>query len=517
MWSFYPWYHLPVCASGLLALGLAIYAWRFRTSPGALPSFVLFLLLAIWSLGSVVEIGASALAAKMLMVKIEYIGIVFVPIAWLALVLDYLGYRYFLTRRNLLVLAIVPTVALLLNWTNSLHYGFYAKTGVVFIQGIPVLELSYGPGCWGFVLYSYLACTAGLLLCVLAIPTASAVYRRQALLLFFSALLPFVADIVYVIHVPWVGMMDLTPLVFTISTGLFLWGMVSEKLLRLAPIAFPMIVESIADGVIVLDVLGHMVEINPAACRMLGLTRRTALSGDLAILPATWADLTTAARSQDNETPRCLTIEDEEQHTYEARIMPMTTLPAGSIGNIILLRDVTESSRLEEQLKTMAFYDSLTGLPNRALFFDRFAQALARNSRQQTATALFYLDLDRFKEINDTLGHAMGDELLRQVAQRMHLTIRECDTLARLGGDEFVIIMPDLDEYFNFTSASNRLHQVFREPFLLGHEAVQVEPSIGLAIAPVHGNDCDHLLSYADHAMYTEKEAKRYPQVLLNR
>ena len=464
------------------------------------------MLLAIWSLGSVVEISAPDMATKCLLVKIEYLGMAYVSVAWFAMVLDYLGYSYCLTVRNLSLLCIIPTAAIVLNWTNAYHHWYYAHIAVDHSHGLPVLKLTYAPGCWIFVGYAYLLCAAGLLLCLQAITNTSAIYRRQAMLIFCCALLPMLIDLAYITHLPLLGFMELTPLAFAFSAGFILWGVVHYRLLKLAPIAHRMIVESIADGVIVLDAFSQVVEINPTACRMLGLPGRTCLPGALTALPPAWVRLADWAKTPDRETTHIITADNIGDPVYEVRIMSIRARPTDDVGSIILLRDITESRRLEAQLQSMAFFDALTGLPNRALFFDRMTQALAHNARQATKTALLYLDLDQFKQINDSLGHAMGDELLRQVAQRLRTQVRESDTLARLGGDEFVIILPDVDDSFEPAVITSRVLQTFTAPFLLGDTLITMSPSIGVAIAPTDGDDMDQLLSHADHAMYTAKQ-----------
>ncbi len=505
MWSFYPWYHLPVIASGLLSIALALYAWRFRTTPGTRPTFAFLVFLAIWSLGSAVEIGAPDLATRCLLNKIEYLGIAYISVAWFAVALEYLGYGYCLTARNLSLLCVIPTIAIILNWTNSYHHWFYSHIAMGYSHGMPVFDLTYAPGFWIYAGYSYLLCVAALLLCLQAITKASAIYRRQAMLIFCCASLPLLFNVAYLTHMPLLGFMDLSPLAFACSAGLILWGVVNYRLLKLAPIAYRMIVESIADGVIVLDAFKHVVEINPTACRMLGLPHQAILPGTLAAFPPAWACLADLEMPRDREGTHLITCEGMDA-VYEVRVMPVKTTLSGDVGSIILLRDITESRRLETQLQAMAFFDPLTGLPNRALFFDRMKQALASSARQMTKIALLYLDLDQFKRINDSMGHAMGDELLRQVAQRLRAQVRESDTLARLGGDEFVIILTDLDDDFDPAIMISRVLQTFTAPFLLGDTPISITTSIGVAIAPTDGEDLDQLLSHADHAMYAVKQ-----------
>jgi diguanylate cyclase (GGDEF)-like protein len=173
-----------------------------------------------------------------------------------------------------------------------------------------------------------------------------------------------------------------------------------------------------------------------------------------------------------------------------------------------LLRRVTRRLRRQvEEIEHQAMHDSLTGLPNRVLFRDRVQQALHGAKRQTGEVAVMFLDLDRFKEVNDTLGHESGDVLLREVGQRLAQSLRAGDTVARLGGDEFGVLATGLDDADDALVVARKLRQAVEWPFTLRGLTLQVEASIGIALFPEHGTDVDTLLRHADIAMYQCKEA----------
>lgn len=178
-------------------------------------------------------------------------------------------------------------------------------------------------------------------------------------------------------------------------------------------------------------------------------------------------------------------------------------------GLIYVVRDISERKKTEERIRHMAQHDALTGLPNRALFSDRLQRALANCTRDQTALALMFIDLDKFKPINDTNGHAVGDLLLKNAAQRMLLCLRDSDTVARIGGDEFVVLLRGATGRLEALAVAEKIRSSLEQPFLLAGHALQISCSVGVALFPEHGQDEITLSKNADLAMYRAKEQGR--------
>ena len=198
----------------------------------------------------------------------------------------------------------------------------------------------------------------------------------------------------------------------------------------------------------------------------------------------------------------------EVQH-FEARLV--ATGPDKVLG---LVRDISERKRTEEQIRRLAYCDSLTGIPNRQAFLETLERELQRSKAGDKKFAVLFMDLDAFKRINDTLGHNVGDSLLKIVSDRLRDTIRPCDlvargdhanNLARLGGDEFTILIPDLDRVENALNVAHRVKDAMRRPFLIDGHEIFVTASIGISLFPEDGDDCTSLLKYADTAMYHAK------------
>ncbi len=198
----------------------------------------------------------------------------------------------------------------------------------------------------------------------------------------------------------------------------------------------------------------------------------------------------------------------------ELSAMGMYVVPEGSankhyVGTYGVARDITERKHSEEIIRYQAFHDLLTGLPNRALFKDRLKLAIPQARRRDRLLAVMFLDLDRFKVVNDTLGHVRGDELLQLVATRLTGCMREGDTIARVGGDEFMILIPHLKRREDAAQTARKIIGELDRPFMLQGREVFVSTSIGIALCPDHGDNMDVLIRNADIAMYHIKEQGR--------
>jgi len=178
-------------------------------------------------------------------------------------------------------------------------------------------------------------------------------------------------------------------------------------------------------------------------------------------------------------------------------------------GSVAAFVDISERREAEEQIRRMAHLDPLTNLPNRILLMDRLRQALSISLRNQSRTAVLFLDLDRFKEINDSLGHHIGDQLLQEGAGRLRKAIREADTVARLGGDEFIVVLPELHAIEDAAAVAGKILNAISAEYAIAGQKLSITASIGISVYPDHGTDPAQLLRLADKAMYAAKESGR--------
>jgi diguanylate cyclase (GGDEF)-like protein len=279
------------------------------------------------------------------------------------------------------------------------------------------------------------------------------------------------------------------------------------------------ILNSINDGAIVVDSAGHVLDINPAARSMLGISYR--MQPD-----PTWEQTFCCVdengdsyrNSADLPLMRARTGEkfSDQIAIYRAPEQPDIALSINGqglfdgnrelIGGVITFRDVTESRRRTTELEKRAQFDELTGMANRTLFAEQLTRAIGRSQRKSAPLAALFIDLDRFKSINDTLGHDIGDALLCQVAERLQSNLRVGDFSGRWGGDEFVVCLEDFGEAGNAAAAAQKLLLVLSEKYEIGNSEVYATPSIGIALFPDAGTTAEKLIKAADVAMFEAKK-----------
>jgi diguanylate cyclase (GGDEF)-like protein/PAS domain S-box-containing protein len=204
---------------------------------------------------------------------------------------------------------------------------------------------------------------------------------------------------------------------------------------------------------------------------------------------------------------RNVRIKSGAQQCIDVKLVPRVAEQGQIPGCYFMAIDITEQKQAEERIQHMAHHDSLTGLPNRLLFNDRLGQAISLAKRDARQFALLYLDLDKFKPVNDTLGHDAGDQLLKSVAERIRELVRESDTVARVGGDEFTVILRDVSNRQDVAAVARKIILALSAPFRLGNQSMTVEigTSIGIAVYPSDSQDHQTLIKLADAAMYSAK------------
>jgi len=277
------------------------------------------------------------------------------------------------------------------------------------------------------------------------------------------------------------------------------------------------------EGITITDSDGLIVDVNPKFCEITGYSRDEVIGVNPSLLGSgkhgpefykqMWTELNSVGHWNGEVWNR------KKNGELYAELLTISALKnnQGEVKHFVgLFSDITQNKRQQEKLHLMAHYDVLTQLPNRALFVDRFSQAIAHSKRQESLLAVCFLDLDNFKPVNDTYGHEVGDHLLIEVARRIQVNIREEDTVSRQGGDEFAILLSDIHSTAHCQKMLDRLHKSLAQPYLIGDVSINIGASSGVTLYPLDDGDIDTLIRHADQSMYQSKLAGKNRYHLFN-
>ena len=288
------------------------------------------------------------------------------------------------------------------------------------------------------------------------------------------------------------------------------------------------LVNTSPDIIYILDQEGHFTFINERIETLLGYDHKELIGKhysilvhqkDIEVARYVFNERRVGDRASRNVELRLKCKDDSSQRFFETRTLPIELSSMGIyqdpdnpqkntyLGTYGVARDITERKMAEETINFQAYHDLLTNLPNRALLRDRLSLAITQAKREEEMLAVMFLDLDRFKNINDSLGHVIGDELLQQVSTRLKSCIREGDTLARFGGDEFTLLLPKIARgNEDVSKIAEKINEVLKAPFIIDNNELYVSASIGISIFPRDGTNMDSLIKHADIAMYHVKD-----------
>ncbi|MFC6755121.1 diguanylate cyclase domain-containing protein, partial [Halorubrum tibetense] len=267
------------------------------------------------------------------------------------------------------------------------------------------------------------------------------------------------------------------------------------------------------DAVVVTDTNGVIVDWNAGSEALYGYTKSEAVGQAVSILhvPEDSAQLTAqviAAVARDGKWTGEIRMLRKDGHIgwIESMCVPIFDDDGSMVGALGINRDISDRKAEQERLSHLAHFDQLTNIPNRYLLLDRVSHLIEQSKRSHKSFTLLFIDLDKFKSINDTRGHGFGDQVLREFAARIKSCIRASDTVARIGGDEFVILLEDASGKTNVSKVTEALIEAVDKPFHITGQQFQMSCSIGVANYPGDGRSTDELLAVADRAMYRAKK-----------
>lgn len=340
-------YVLPLIVAVVAPAILASYAWRHRRAQAAKSFAMMMLALSIWSAGYTLELlSGGNMPLKVFWASAKYLGVVAAPLAWLFLAIEYTGREAWLTPRRLALLSIIPLFTFILAITNSLHNLVWSQEQVAPAGPFLALTVTFEPWFWVHTLYSYLSLLLGALLIIQAMLHRPHVYQGQMTGLLLAMIAPWLGNAISIFGLNPVPHLDLTPLAFTVSGLMLAWSLFRFRLLNLAPVARETVVESMSDGMVVLNLQGRVVDLNPAAQQIIGLPASQAIGRTGAEVFSARPDLVERYRYV-TEAQDEIKARDEY---YELRLSPLKNRRGRIVGRVLILRNITERKLTETAL-----------------------------------------------------------------------------------------------------------------------------------------------------------------------
>ena len=489
-----------IVIGGFVAAFLAVYGFSHRKARGATSFAIFSLLITIWSFTYTFSILSLTPQEKFFWIIMRNIGLFGFPVAWLFFAIGYTGRRRWIKKRFIAYACILPLASLAISATNDLH-GLYYSSAVYERNGIFMnMDVTFGVWFWIQSFVSYLFIVIGFALMIIDFYKSAQLYRRQTRFILAGLSFSVLINIAYVFILENYTPIDITPVGFSVSAVLVAYGLFYGRTFDLIPITHRVLVQSMQDALVVLDDRDRIIEINPSAEMLFAQKQRKVIGKHAADLFARIPDI------KDNfyASRREVSIKESK---FDMRVNTVCNDQEMILGRMILLRDITEEVKLLEEIQELATIDSLTGINNRRHFFELANIELARKSRKMYPVSLIMMDVDHFKEINDTYGHVAGDRMLHLVAQLCKQNVRRYDIVGRYGGEEFVILMPAADEGCAEKVAKRICDRV--EEAYIEDEETKIRVTVSLGVACMENSDTDisleSLIMRADQALYAAK------------
>jgi PAS domain S-box-containing protein len=345
---------IPLLLAALISAGVAAYAWRRRATRGAAAFVLLMACVAVWSFGYALELAGADLPTKLFWARLQYFGVVGVTFMWLVFALQYTRRERWLTLPRIVLGALIPMITLLLVLTNEAHGLIWPAVGLEATGSFLALTVSHGLWFWIHFVYSYLLLLLGTALIILALTQLHGLYRSQALALLAGALAPWLGNVFYFLELSPIPQLDLTPFVFTFSGALWAYGIFRYQLLDLAPVARNTVVESMSDGMLVIDMERRIVDANLAAARFLDASPKELIGRTTTEVFGSWPHLLERYRDVSEAQDEISLGEGEARRHYSVRISPIADDRGRITARLLVVRDITASKLVELELRRMA-------------------------------------------------------------------------------------------------------------------------------------------------------------------
>ncbi len=424
-------YIIPLLIAAGVSTLLARYAWHKRPVAGAAPLALFMLAAAEWALGYALEMGSVNLQAKIFWAKMQYFGIVTVAWMMLLLALEYTGHEKWLANKYLGLMAIIPTLTLLLVWTNDTHHWIWTKTNMVTYASATILDLEHGKGFWLIIGYSYACLLLGTGLLFQAYRHAPQIYRAQVGVMLAGTLIPWLGNAMYVFGINPFPHLDLTPFAFVLTGLSATWGLFRHQFLDVVPIARDAVIENMQDGVLVLDKQNRIVDINPAGESMLSFSLREVIGTPATQALSDWQNIVSRYKEAENIQEEIFLGPSATRPWYDLQISALYNRRGQQTGRLVVLRDITDRKRVEEERERLI--DEL----------DAFAHTVAHDLKNPLNSISGYVQLLEMQYSSEPEEKARQSmHIIRQGASKMQSIIDALLLLANVRQQAEIPIRP---------------------------------------------------------------------------
>ena len=519
-------YSLLLLVAAVISFWVTMVAWRRRQiAASALPMALFGFAMTWWCLTYAFHWSNLNRPSEYFWLDLTYVGAVIVPGAFFAFALCATHRCHLLTRRVVLLMCIEPVLTLLFLWTDERFGIFFAGRRP---EGASAILIG-GFGYWFNILYSYLLIFIGFVIVIRTFLRVPRKQRGQTGLILIGATIPWLTNFLSISGLSPFPNLDLTPMAFVLTGVAFSYSIFRYGFLDIVPIARSALVENMPDGVLVLDRQNRLADINPAAIQFLEIESPVPIGQPVEVVVGHMRDLILryidVVDGQDE-----IMINSPTPQFFDVRINSLTDPEGNFSGRLISFRNITErkeselelrraSQRLElqlaeiealqTQLREQAIRDPLTGLYNRRYLQEALERELLRAKRDEAPLSLVLMDIDRFKNCNDTYGHKAGDLVLQALAEMLVETTRKEDIICRYGGEEFLVVLPG-----TLADIAHQRTEQWRQKFqelCISLEELQIQTTLsaGIACHPFDGDTMEKLLKVADDALYRAKQSGR--------
>lgn len=523
-------YAIPFVIAASISALIAAAIWPRKAAPGSMTLFVHMLVLTLWSVSAAGMWLSAAQSGQVFWMNISALGALIAPTSLFLFSMQVSLHKRSIPLWWILLLCIEPLAGMGLAWTNDFHHLVYRQTQFWTLNGLGELHWTPGPLILAGIAYSYILILIGIGYLIRALKQGGSLMQAQIKLVLFGVGLSFLADLTTMLPAFFThNGFNFAPLVYTLAGTVFAHAMFRAKLLDMIPVAHSILIEKMTDGVIVLDAQDRILEINPAAAQFLGISA-SALAGRRAREALSALRETTRPFWDQSDIRTEALVAGDIPRAIDLKITPLMDGRNHTLGRLMVFRDITmrkqneailkdanrqlseqlkEISALRDQLREQAIRDPLTNLFNRRYLEESLQRELARALREDHTVCVFMMDIDRFKLVNDSCGHKVGDDVLKALASLIVTKIRRFDVACRFGGEEFVVVMPALSLETAFERAELLRSEFASMPLPCPGMKETPTLSIGIACYPFDGTDSEQLLDAADRALYAAKGSGR--------